>query len=431
MTQLGLSIGLMVTLIGTSAVHAQDTAITVTPQKASGIYRSGETVRWKLVADRWATPTVVHYALKTNNNVVLQSGDVVIGPGTPAEIAYTTSEPTMLMLDLQQAGGKVRQFGAAVSPDKLRPVHARPKDFDTFWDQKKKQLRAIPMNAKVSPGPSNRQGVDYALVQLDHINGTKVHGQLARPSKPGKYPAVLVLLWASPPYRLWSDWVTDRAAQGFIVLNIEPHNVLPTEPQSYYDNLPQALKNYSDINQENRDTNYFVEMYLRGVRAVDYLMQQPDWDGRTIVVTGTSMGGQQSIAVAGLHDAVTHMIVHVPAGNDLNGIQHGHQQGYPSFRANSPKAMAVAPYVDGINFAPKVKAKALVSMGFIDTITPPNGIWTMFNQLGGPKEVAPMMDSPHNNLATEAMQLPFTERSKEWFAAIAKGRTVSPKAFRN
>ena len=128
MTQLGLSIGLMVTLLGTSAVHAQDTAITVTPQKASGIYRSGETVRWKLVVDRWATPTVVHYALKANNNVVLQSGDIVIGPGTPAEIAYTAFQPTMLMLDLQQTGGKVRQFGAAVSPEKLRPVQARPKD---------------------------------------------------------------------------------------------------------------------------------------------------------------------------------------------------------------------------------------------------------------------------------------------------------------
>jgi len=431
MSQLGFWAGMATLMLVSPSVQAQDTALTVTPQKASGIYRSGETVRWKIVADRWATPTVVHYSLKANNSVVLQSGDVVIGPGNPAEIAYTSPTPTMLMLDLKQASGKVRQFGAAVSPEKLRPVHARPKDFDAFWEQKKRELRAIPMNAKVSPGPSNRQGVDYALVQLDHINGTKVHGQLARPSKPGKYPAVLVLLWASPPYRLWSDWVTDRAAQGFVVLNIEPHNVLPTEPQTYYDNLPQALKNYSDINQEDRNTNYFVEMYLRGVRAVDFLMQQPDWDGRTIVVTGTSMGGQQSIAVAGLHDAVTHMIVHVPAGNDLNGVQHGHQQGYPSFRASSPKAMAVAPYVDGINFAPRIKAKSLVSMGFIDTITPPNGIWTMFNQLRGPKEVAPMMDSPHNNLATVEMQLPFTERAAEWFAAIAAGRALSPKAYKN
>ena len=431
MKQLGFWAGMATLMLAVPAVYAQDTQLTVTPQKASGIYRSGETVRWKIVTERWATPTVVRYSLKANNSEVLQSGDVVIGPGNPAEIAYTASKPTMLMLDLQQAGGKVRQFGAAVAPEKLRPVHARPADFDAFWDGMKSKLRALPMNPKVTPGPSNRQGVDYSLIQLDHINGTKVHGQLARPSKPGKYPAVLVLLWASPPYRLWSDWVTDRASQGFVVLNIEPHNVLPTEPQSYYDNLPATLKNYSDINQEDRTTNYFVEMYLRGVRAVDYLMQQPDWDGKTIIVTGTSMGGQQSIAVAGLHDAVTHMIVHVPAGTDLNGVQHGHQQGYPSFRANSPKAMAVAPYVDGINFAPRIKAKSLVSMGFIDTVTPPNGIWTMFNQLRGPKEVAPMMDSPHNNLATADMQLPFTERAAEWFAAIAAGRALSPKAYKN
>jgi len=228
MKQLGFWAGMATLMLAVPAVYAQDTQLTVTQQKASGIYRSGETVRWKIVTERWATPTVVRYSLKANNSEVLQSGDVVIGPGNPAEIAYTATKPTMLRLDLQQAGGKVRQFGAAVSPEKLRPVHARPADFDAFWDGMKSKLRALPMNAKVTPGPSNRQGVDYALIQLDHINGTKVHGQLARPSKPGKYPAVLVLLWASPPYRLWSDWVTDRASQGFVVLNIEPHNVLPT-----------------------------------------------------------------------------------------------------------------------------------------------------------------------------------------------------------
>ena len=130
MKQLGFWAGMATLMLAVPAVYAQDTQLTVTPQKASGIYRSGETVRWKIVTERWATPTVVRYSLKANNSVVLQSGDVVIGPGNPAEIAYTASKPTMLMLDLQQAGGKVRQFGAAVSPEKLRPVHARPADFD-------------------------------------------------------------------------------------------------------------------------------------------------------------------------------------------------------------------------------------------------------------------------------------------------------------
>jgi cephalosporin-C deacetylase-like acetyl esterase len=39
-------------------------------------------------------------------------------------------------------------------------------------------------------------------------------------------------------------------------------------------------------------------MYLGDYRAVEYLASLPDWDGKTLVVMGTSMGGQQSLCVA-------------------------------------------------------------------------------------------------------------------------------------
>ena len=35
-------------------------------------------------------------------------------------------------------------------------------------------------------------------------------------------------------------------------------------------------------------------------RAVEYLSERPDWDGRTIVVTGGSQGGLQALVAAGL-----------------------------------------------------------------------------------------------------------------------------------
>jgi len=40
-------------------------------------------------------------------------------------------------------------------------------------------------------------------------------------------------------------------------------------------------------------------MYLRDSRAIDYIASRPDWDGKTIVVMGTSMGGHQSLVAAG------------------------------------------------------------------------------------------------------------------------------------
>ena len=70
-------------------------------------------------------------------------------------------------------------------------------------------------------------------------------------------------------------------------------------PPAFYAALPQIIKNYNTIGQHSRDESYFLQMYLGDYRAVEYLASRPDWDGKTIVVMGTSMGGQQSFAVGG------------------------------------------------------------------------------------------------------------------------------------
>jgi cephalosporin-C deacetylase-like acetyl esterase len=39
--------------------------------------------------------------------------------------------------------------------------------------------------------------------------------------------------------------------------------------------------------------------------------------------------------------------------------------------------MDASRYFDTVNFAPRIKAPALVAMGFIDTTAPPVGIWVL------------------------------------------------------
>lgn len=391
---------------------------TVVPFKPSGIYELGEKAGWTVTC-----PEGYRYVVKRNNQDAIQSGEVVAG-GMTIEVALR--EPGMLYMELTAPGSRPLAYGAAVAPTKLKPVVPKPKDFDAFWKGKIAGLKAIPENAVVTPGESYKPEVEYATIQMDHVNGTHVYGQIARPKKPGKYPAVLVLQWASPPYPLQKPWVIEPANQGFIALNIEPHDVLPNAEPSYYQGLPTAIKNYASIGQDDRERSYFVEMYLRDYRAADYLSKLPDWDGKTLLVMGTSMGGQQSLAVAGLHPKITHLIVNEPAGCDLNAGLHGRQQGYPFFAVNDAKTMEAARYVDAVNFAPGIKARSLVAMGFVDNIAPPAGIWTAFNLIKGPKEAAPMVDSPHNNLATPEQQRPYTQRSAEWMAALAHGAQIGP-----
>jgi cephalosporin-C deacetylase len=405
--------------------------LTFTPYKASGIYGVGEKVGWTVNLPQGVGSTGDYaYAIRKNNQDVIKTGKLDFSTGRAA-IEITVDEPAMIYVQISHAGGAGRDLGAgmavgaAVAPDKLRPSVARPADFDSFWDSKIKMLKRIPENASLTASDSGKPDIEYATIKMNNINGAHIYGQLAKPKKQGKFPALVIFQWASPPYPLQKQWVTDRAAEGWLTLNIEPHDVLPDQPQSYYDALPQELKQYQAIGRDNRDKNYFLQMYLADYRAVDYVASRPDWDGKTLVVMGTSMGGQQSLCVAGLHPKITHVVVNEPAGCDSNGPLHGRASGYPNWPSNNPNIMKTALYFDAVNFASRIKAVSLVAIGFVDTVTPPIGIWIAFNQIKGPKEAVPMIDSPHNHLATPVQQRPYISRSAQWLDALVHGGEIN------
>jgi cephalosporin-C deacetylase len=400
----------------------------VTPHKASGIYDLGEKVGWTIARPQGVTGEYT-YEVRKNNQGVIKSGRLDFSAGA-ATLEVTLDEPAMVYVEVSPSGGGAPlALGAAVAPEKLSPSVPRPKDFDAFWKSKIGMLRKVPTGAVLTPKDSGKPDVEYATIRMNNVEGAHIHGQFAKPKKPGKFPALVLLQWASPPYPLQRQWVTDRAAQGWLTINIEPHDVLPDQPQSYYDALPDELKQYDRIGRDDRDKNYFLKMYLADYRAVEYVASLPEWDGKTLVVMGTSMGGQQSLCVAGLNPKITHVLVNEPAGCDLNGTLHGRKSGYPNWPSDDPKVMETARYFDAVNFASRIKATSLVAIGFVDTVTPPVGIWIAFNQIRGPKEAAPMVDSPHNHLATPEQQLPWTTRSEEWLAAIVGGGTVAPRQY--
>ena len=98
------------------------------------------------------------------------------------------------------------------------------------------------------------------------------------------------------------------------------------------------------------------------------------------------------------------MLVCVPAGADTNGDLHGRKAGYPNWPSDNPDVMKTALYFDTVNFASRIKAPVMAGMGFIDTISPPAGVWTALNQIPGPKEPLPMIESEHDNLTPQKGQ---------------------------
>jgi cephalosporin-C deacetylase-like acetyl esterase len=365
-----------------------------------------------------ATPTYAYkWTIRRNNAVVLKAGmldlssgkDKIEITGDQPEMIYVAVEPSAsLAAPAPDARGAAPAYtggntgrnnglyavGAAVAAAKIGLSTPRPDDFDAFWKGKLAAQAKVPIHPVLTPVSTDVPGVELNMFALDAL-GSKAHGYIAKPAREGKFPALIQLQYAGV-YALNARGAAQRAAEGWLFVNVDSHDKLPSDPSG---GIPQ---NYQAIGNTDREKSYFLNMYLRDSRALDYLLTRPDWDGKTIVLTGGSMGGQQSLVLAGLRpEKVTAVLVCVPAGADTNGDLHGRKAGYPGWPPDNPEAMKTALYFDPVNFASRIHASVMAGMGFIDTISPPAGVWTALNQIPGPKEPLPLIESEHDNLTPE------------------------------
>ena len=414
--------------------------LTFTPYHASGIYDMGETVGWTVTPGP-VTPTYAYkWTIRRNNAVVLKEGKLDLSSGKD-RIEIAGDQPEMIYVAVEAyanlpgveegtkfTGGNAGRntgfyaAGAAVAPQKLQLSTPRPADFDAFWDEKLKAQAEVPIHPVLTPVESDVPGVEMNVFVLDAL-GSKAHGYVAKPAKEGKFPAVIQLQYAGV-YALNAHAAAQRTAEGWLMVNVDSHDKLPSDPSG------NIARNYQTIGNTDREKSYFLNMYLRDSRVLDYVLTRPDWDGKTIVLTGGSMGGQQSLALAGLRpEKITAVLVCVPAGADTNGDLHGRKAGYPGWPSNNADAMKTALYFDPVNFAPRIKAPVMAGIGFIDTISPPAGIWTALNQIPGPKEPLPLIESEHDNLTPQKVRA-CPERTKELLNQLVSGGEFKPNGIR-
>ncbi len=400
--------------------------IVATPTKPSGVYATGERITWRveLRGDGASQTADVHYVLKKDGYTVLREGTLPLADGK-GTLEAALNEPGTLLAELRATvGGKevAGLAGAAVDPARIRPSVTRPKDFDRFWKAKLAELATVPAHPVLERADSGRPNLEYYKLQMDNIRGTHVSGQLAKPKRPGKLPALLIVQWAGV-YPLEKDWILWRAEAGWLTLNIMAHDLPSDEPAERYRKLEEgSLRNYPAIGNDRRETSYFLRMYLSCYRAADYLTHRPDWDGRTLVVMGGSQGGMQAIVTAALHPKVTAAIAEVPAGCDLTGPKANRAPGWPMWYwqtegKDERKVRATAGYFDVVNFASRVKRPTLVGMGLVDTTCAATGVFAMINQLRGPKEVVVMPEAGHNGDHPA-----YVTRSQAWLDALQHGK---------
>jgi cephalosporin-C deacetylase-like acetyl esterase len=412
-------------------------SVTVTPDHHDGLYSVGEKAVW-MITPKGNVSSLggLTYTVKKDGQEMVTQGQVDLASGR-AMVTASRVEPGALVLQVasSQPGSTPLAIGGVVFDWKnIKPSAPTPSDFDEFWKTKLKELSDVPIAPvleKVETLP-NMEGVEYDKVTLGNIRGSHVRGQLACPVQSGKHPAILMLQYAGI-YPLRAAEVTSQAKRGWIALNISAHDLPIDEPAAFYEQQDKGdLKGYPSIGNESRETSYFLRMFLGCVRAAEYLTSRSDWDGKTLVVTGTSQGGLQAMVTAALFKKTSAMIVLVPAGCDTRAplAQPPRAPSWPYWMASwstkgrdLQKVQETSSFFDGISFAERIHCPSLIAVGLLDETARPAGAIAAFNAINAPKELLIMTQSNHRG--SNGTQNLYTKRALDWKSAILAGEAIS------
>jgi cephalosporin-C deacetylase-like acetyl esterase len=385
-------------------IERQDIRIETEPKSFRANVGDEVTFSLRLVQDgQVVSGQELEYDLTYNIFEPIEKATITTGE-QPVKVTTKATRPGFVRISVQAAGntdwGKVNAASVAVEPEKIEPGQTLPADFDEFWNAQRELVYSTPMYPHLTPVDSGDEKLEAFDLQINCPGGKNCSGYYARPkgAKPGSLPAILYL----HPAGVYSSWLNNaKNASKFnaIVYDMNAHGVPNGQPQEFYQQQDQGpLKGYCFVGSEDREKSYFLGMYLRIIRALQFLKEQPEWDGKTLIVRGTSQGGGQAIVAAGLDPDVTLFVTHIAAMCDQSGFLKGHSVGWPRavFHGNVPRAPVTEynhkiaetwQYFDAVNFARKAKAAAIVSIGLIDSTCPPCTNYAMFNSLPNPNKV--------------------------------------------
>lgn len=398
-----VSLLLMMTPLAKAQIRGNNITVTVQPDHKDWNYKTGEKATFTINVLRSGT-------LLNNVSVDYEAGPamypnvrkegVTLKDGT-LKLNGSLSTPGFYRVKVTaHAGGKDYEglCTAAFSPEKVQPFCQDVKDFDTFWSKALSNARKNDLNPHLIPLPE-RSTKDDDVYEVSYSNdspGSLMYGILSIPRKAGKYPALLRVPGAGVrPY----SGDTYTAPGKCITLEIGIHGIPVTMEQKVYDNLlAGALNNYWDVNLGNPDKNFYKRVVTGAVRAVDYIASLPQWDGKTIGVTGSSQGGFLSLAVAALDSRVTFLAAVHDAMCDFEAETHNVAGGWPHYfykKAYNNKEVEGARYYDGVNFARRCKVPAWFSFGYNDEVVPPTSSYGLYNIYPAEKTLSVYQQTGH------------------------------------
>ena len=349
----------------------------------SGVYKDGEKiVVWAETSDGCDEDLI--FTVEENLSKIIIKRPISLKEGKTILYSRKHTGPIHLVFKVEVANSPKHysSVGVIVSPEKFTTGYQVPDDLRQFWDDQIAQMRENPMEPVITKVDSPDPDIECFDLMIPMPEGNPAWGYVACP-KNSAVKSLPILIYAhsagveKPDKR--SNIMTAvndaKRGNGTIAIDINAHGMPSDQPQEYYDSLANGpLKGYHCRPIKGHEDFYFRLMYLRLVRALDYLVTLPQWDGKRVVVYGRSQGGGQAGALAGIDSRITAACMEVPGMMDIGAkLDQGRKGSYPAAyakQADKELERKYLPYYDAALLLGMTKAAVLMEAGLIDTTCP-------------------------------------------------------------
>lgn len=267
----------------------------------------------------------------------------------------------------------------------------KPDDFEQFWQEKKQQIAKYQPKVTINwvdyPIPTIQVG-EITLVSWDD---TPINGLIVKPIELKEGPIICSYHGLTGHKGFPVDYLK-WTSLGLTVISFDVRGQGTSPDYATYTNGARSqawiLKGILDPEE-----HYYTNIYQDIMTQMNWVMNQSIVIPTKIGVVGSSQGGAQSAAAAGLmNEVVDFALIDCPfmtyVGQAMQQATDGSYLAVKDYFKLNDAAFEDAhliertfSYVDTINFADKIICPVLMATGLLDGVTPPISAYALHNTI--------------------------------------------------
>src|SRR3990172_6377008 len=267
------------------------------------------------------------------------------------------------------------------------PPFDKKNDFDRFWEKAIAQIKKIPLEAELKKN-NKRTSPEFVSYDVSYrgFSKTTILVELLIPNKRPK-PKTIIHIHDYNNIQWYPPHVFTNSPAHFLITVRGHHEIISMQEQEPAEE--RRSPGYMTENILDKDAYYVKAVFLDVYRSIDMLRLTQDLNCSAIGIIGKGLGAAAAIFAAAYSDRVAAVVLDTPSFCHLSQSQNistseatGEINDFIDSVKNKKKQIKDnLTYFDALNFSDKIHCPVLATVGFKDTLSPPECVFALFNHL--------------------------------------------------